>query len=388
MIVFIANQFINNKISTGGDILFMEMLIRASQDNKCIVIAPLLIANSVLEKAPLVEFVSSDDNGSIEGTASTFLGGIKTVNSYIKRSFFTYRWLSKKNNTTKVYLTGDFFCNTVPVYFSSKKFKNIYSNFFHRNPRPRNRPGNLFFVSLMSRFLQSVSLKLIKSFSSTTFVLTEIGEKELVSEGFDAEKIIISGAGVDERPSNYQTFVKNQNQIIFVGRLNITKGIYDLLEILSNINQSGANFICYFVGSVSSYDEKRIFEIIKDRKLTSKIKVLGFVNEDEKIELIASSKVLAFPSKEEGYGIVVQEALNLGTPVVCYDLPVLKSLFSSSNMISYARYGDKEDFAGRILSFLGNNGLNVTYNSFLSSWDDVYNIQFSNNILLNCASND
>ena len=387
MIVFIANQFVSNEISTGGDILFIEMLIRASKDNKCIVIAPSLIINSIREKAPLVEFVSSDDNESIEGTASTFFGGVKTVISYIKRSFFTYRWLSRKNDATKIYLSGDFFCNTVPVYFSSRNFENIYSNFFHRNPKPLHRSGNLFVISLISRLLQSISLKLIKSFSSITFVLTEIGKKELVSEGFDTDKIIISGAGVKERLSNYQIFVKNQNQIIFVGRLNITKGIYDLLEILSSIDQSGTNFICYFIGSVSSYDEKRIVEIIKDKKLTSKIKILGFVNEEEKIELIATSKVLAFPSKEEGYGIVVQEALNIGTSVVCYDLPVLKLLFSSSDLISYAKYGDKEDFADRIVNSLSNNKFDASSKSFLSSWDDVYNIQFNNNILLNCVSN-
>ena len=98
---------------------------------------------------------------------------------------------------------------------------------------------------------------------------------------------------------------------------------------------------------------------------------------------------MAFPSKEEGYGIVVQEALNIGTSVVCYDLPVLKLLFSSSDLISYAKYGDKEEFAERIVNILSNNKFDesTSSKSFLRTWDDVYNIQFNNNILLNCVSN-
>jgi glycosyltransferase involved in cell wall biosynthesis len=381
MIVFIANQFVTDKIATGGDVLFIEMLIRASKDNRCVVIAPLFISNAIRSRAPLVEFVSSDDNKSFKGTASNMLGGAKTVISYTKRSFFTYRWLYNKKDAAKIYLTGDFFCNTIPVYFSARNFENIYSNFFHRNPKPINRPGNLFIVSLISRFLQSISLKLIKSFSSTTFVLTEIGKKELVSEGFDKGKIIISGAGVDKRLSNYQAVDKNQNQIIFVGRLNITKGIYDLLEILSSLDKSGANFICYLVGSISSYDKKSIDEIIRDNKLVSKIKILGYVSEEEKIELIATSKVLAFPSKEEGYGITVQEALNLGTSVVCYNLPVLKLLFSPSDLISYAKYGDKEDFADKIANFLSSKKSYSLNKVFLRTWDDVYETQFKKKVL-------
>jgi len=375
VIIFIANQFVGDKISTGGDVLFIEMLIRASEGYECVVIAPSLIYNEILTRAPNVKFISSDKR-LFSTTASTVIGGSRTIVSYIKRAYVTYKWLYKNKDSADIYLTGDFICNSLPVYFTSKKYKNIYSNFYHRNPKPINRHGNLYFVSLMSRFIQGLSLSLIKKFSVITFVLSEIGKKELLLEGFDKSKIIISGAGVSDNILKYNSPIKNQNQIIFVGRLNITKGVYDLIDILSILNNVGVDYICYLVGAVSDYDRKRIIKLLKKNKIELKVKILGYVDNEKKFELIASSQVLAFPSKEEGYGIAVQEALKLGTSVVCYDLPVLKSLFGSVNMISYAKHSNKKDFANKLQLSMMRNKKYTSDNSLLSTWSDVYNLQF------------
>ncbi len=383
MIVFIANQFIGDKIATGGDVLFIEMLSRASRENECTIIAPLVIHKAIISKVTNVFLVSSDSSVMQTDSASTLFGGFKTVIKYIKRSYTTYKWLSQNDNISKIYLTGDFICNTLPVYiFSKTNNKPVYSNFFHRNPKPLSRPGNLFIVSLISRFLQGISLRFIKKFSNITFVLTELGRKELIKGGFQENKIIISGAGVDSKLSNYRSTCKNKNQIVYVGRLNRTKGVYDLIRILIHLDKLGVDYVCYLVGGVAPYEERKIHKIAKENNIDSRIKIMGYVSEAEKIKLIASSKVFAFPSMEEGYGIVVQEALKLHTAVVCYDLPVLKLLFHSCKLISYVPFGDVEMFAKRIDSFLNKDYSSDEDCELLKTWDDVYNTQFNNNILL------
>src|SRR5882672_7272359 len=49
--------------------------------------------------------------------------------------------------------------------------------------------------------------------------------------------------------------------------------------------------------------------------------------EEEKFEYLRRAKLFVLPSVEEGWGIVVAEALSVGTPVLAYDLPAYRSAF-------------------------------------------------------------
>ena len=53
---------------------------------------------------------------------------------------------------------------------------------------------------------------------------------------------------------------------------------------------------------------------------------VGRVSERERNSLIAAANVLAMPSEEEGFGAPVVEAMQLGTPVVCSDIPALREV--------------------------------------------------------------
>jgi len=51
------------------------------------------------------------------------------------------------------------------------------------------------------------------------------------------------------------------------------------------------------------------------------IDILGFVNDEEKIELLASTKVLVLTSQREGFPRVVAEAMASGLPIVTAHYP-------------------------------------------------------------------
>ncbi len=65
----------------------------------------------------------------------------------------------------------------------------------------------------------------------------------------------------------------------------------------------------------------------KDRAaLGPSLRELGAVGDDELWALYAGATVFAFPSRHEGFGLPVIEAMALGTPVVCSELPVLREV--------------------------------------------------------------
>ena len=114
MFVFIANQFIGSKISTGGDILFLEIAKRI--DCPCVIIAPSSVKREISKSLTNFQFVPSDTSETV-WSAGHFMGGILSVSKYLQGAVITYFWLKKhvKKGDT-LYLTGDFISNTLPVF--------------------------------------------------------------------------------------------------------------------------------------------------------------------------------------------------------------------------------------------------------------------------------
>ena len=80
----------------------------------------------------------------------------------------------------------------------------------------------------------------------------------------------------------------------------------------------------------------------------------GFVGDDDLRQVVAGASALVLPSRDEGFGLTVLEALAAGTPVVASDLPVLREVGGTA--VTYAPVGDGEGFAAALSAVLGSPG--------------------------------
>ena len=380
-VIFLANQFVGNSLMSGGDILAVAILRRTKKE--IVIIAPDAIRETLSQGLSGLSytFISSEKNQSSPASASTILGGIQTAIAYFRRAYHSSKWLRKHlASSDMVYLTGDFICNAFPAWIAKRMNRKVHvvANFFHRIPAPGMRQGNLYWVSFFSRVLQTISLKLLEKIAGKFFVLSEIGRNELVEFGIDRACVVVSGAGVQkENILRFSGTPKRKNHLIYIGRINESKGAFDLVRILSILNTLNPEFHCTMVGPGAESDMKRLATLGGQERMTKHITVTGYVDEDTKYELLASSSALLLPSKEEGYGIVVQEALTLGVEVVCYDLPALRTLFGNSDLVQFVPCYSAKDFAIAIDSILRDPGkfLELQGTNELQDWDDVYRIQ-------------
>lgn len=69
----------------------------------------------------------------------------------------------------------------------------------------------------------------------------------------------------------------------------------------------------------------------------------GFLADDALRAVVAGARALVLPSRDEGFGLPVLEALAAGTPVLASDLPVLREV--GGPHVTYAAPGDPEAFA-------------------------------------------
>jgi glycosyltransferase involved in cell wall biosynthesis len=79
---------------------------------------------------------------------------------------------------------------------------------------------------------------------------------------------------------------------------------------------------------ICSGGETPFFPKLRDRMkeldLTSQVRFIGFVTPLELLCLYRLSRCVIFPSKYEGWGLPITEAMRLGVPVACSALPVLR----------------------------------------------------------------
>lgn len=189
-------------------------------------------------------------------------------------------------------------------------------------------------LSRISILAEKLSLFLIRR-ADTILVVNEEVRSDLIEMGIDPTKIYISGNGLDY---NYIATIKPADNTryegCFCGSLRKNKGIYDLIKIWKLVTHRYPNSRLVIVGDGPEYSS--LLNKMKEMNLAKSIKLMRFISEGDKFQIMKSSKVFIFPSYEEGWGIAVAEAIACGLDVVLYDIGSYKSFDKYVYMVEKA----------------------------------------------------
>ena len=140
------------------------------------------------------------------------------------------------------------------------------------------------------------------------FVLTEFQKEKVKSLGINQNRIIFKPNSL-----NVDFDIQNKkNGYIYVGRLEESKGIYELLEVWDTLDDK---YILTIIGSGSIEDE------LKLKYNKKNIIFKGKCSRKETLENISKSKYLIQPSLlYETFGLTIIEAMSYGVPVIGFDI--------------------------------------------------------------------
>jgi len=161
---------------------------------------------------------------------------------------------------------------------------------------------------------------------------------------------------------------------IFLGRIHPSKGIDDLFPIWQKVlkNKHEAK-----LGLIGKGDQKTMnfYQAkIDEHGLSKNIKMLGFLPDNDVYKLLSTTRLMIFPSHEEGYGMAVAEALANGCRVVSYDLPVLKKEFGDS-VVRVPCY-NLDIFAEKVIEYFECSDEENTEPQAIRTWEQASKEEF------------
>ena len=110
----------------------------------------------------------------------------------------------------------------------------------------------------------------------------------------------------------------NKNtKLIFVGQLIERKGIVTLLEAIKNISEISNSFHLTIIGTGELESFLKAF--ININNLQSRVTLLGVINSENITDHIEKADLLILPSVFDGWGMVINEALQVHVPVLVSD---------------------------------------------------------------------
>lgn len=130
----------------------------------------------------------------------------------------------------------------------------------------------------------------------------------------ETKEVVTINNGLDLVQDKASKFLNKKWDVIFVGRLSPTKQIDHAILAFKKSGLQGKMLI---VGD--GPQKNKLEKIILKKRLQDQVEFIGWSTREEVINLISKSRVLVLPSRTEGFGLVIGEALMCGTPVVAYN---------------------------------------------------------------------
>jgi len=163
-------------------------------------------------------------------------------------------------------------------------------------------------------FLGKLAEIMVSKMASKSIAVSEMTKNGLGSLGVGDENIRIVPNGIDLKEISSIPPSVHTCDIIFVGRLIKEKNADILLETMDQVRKVLPEIKCHIIGD--GPERERLIGLVFECGLTNNVRFFGFMEYNEVIALMKSSRALVLPSSREGFGMVVIEAYACGVPVI------------------------------------------------------------------------
>jgi glycosyltransferase involved in cell wall biosynthesis len=210
----------------------------------------------------------------------------------------------------------------------------LHDLIFQFDPDSHKTLNIAFLKTMMPRFLKA---------ADAIIAVSENTKRDAINlYGIPADKIHVIYEGVDPRftpitdPDRLSQvrakYHLPERFILHVGTIEPRKNLPLLFEVAAQTKEH------IVVAGKLGWLTDPILAKVKELGVEDRVTFTGFIDDDDLPDLISAANVLAMPSKYEGFGLPILEALACGTPVVASNAASLPEV--GGNAVLYAWHDD------------------------------------------------
>lgn len=133
--------------------------------------------------------------------------------------------------------------------------------------------------------------------------------------------------------------------VLYVGDVNWNKNIDNLLQAIK-ISQKNLVMVGKAHIDNNLAETQQINKIIHKLKIGDKVVKVGFVDDEDLVEIYNIARLTLLPSYYEGFGLPAIESMACGTPLICSNVASLSEITDENTI--YCEPTDPVDIAGKI----------------------------------------
>lgn len=215
--------------------------------------------------------------------------------------------------------------------------------------------GDLF--ALRGGILQRLKCWVMEKSQSLT-VVSQAMKNTVIDMGIAADKVDVISMGVDLKNlyTPDTTIARSTGELIFVGRLVDVKGVEILLEAIPKVLAKYPHIRLTIAGAGPL--ERQLRELAGALNISDKVDFLGMVHQDKLPDLYRRATLSVFPfvvtktGVQEGFGLVVVEAMGCACPVIAGDLPAMNDTIKNGKNGLLFPSGNTQALADAIIKLL------------------------------------
>jgi len=250
----------------------------------------------------------------------------------------------------------------VPIFYSGKYVVTIHDLIKHlsKGPSTTTRKKSIYWLKYFGYKIvfKSAVKRAKKIITPSGFVKNEV----VAQYKINPEKVFVTYEGVDTKIKAQTSFLRSADQkisvveekmkkpyLLYVGSVYPHKNIEKLIEAVKLIN---SRLVVVCARNVFS---DRLNNFVEQNQAGSLVNFTGYVTDEELALLYQKAEAFVFPTLSEGFGLPGLEAMSLGCPVVCSDIPVLREIYRKAAV--YFNPFDPNDIAKNICSVMNDKKL-------------------------------
>ena len=243
--------------------------------------------------------------------------------------FQDFLWLASKINTNKpdIIIGVDIYCSLLICLYSL-----INRNIRFILTQHINVVLNL--EKRASAFLKSILILLVKKLyiraNKIVFVSRDLRKSFIRSFALNESNTYVIYNGIDLNTKAKKTVSKRPRTVITIARLVKQKDYKTLFRAFKSINNKLSNSCLWVVGD--GYQNIYLERVARELRIHNRVRFFGWV--ENIYSYLRKAHIFILSSRNEGFGIVLIEAMSQGLPVISTDTP-----YGPREILDNGKYG-------------------------------------------------